>query len=108
MEMQKYDLNPEEQLAVANYMKSMNKSQAAREAGFLSAAVFNKPAVKEAINDLVRRRAERLLVGSDWVLNELVRVYHRCMSLQDSDDPHSGSGGGVSWDSRGALQALSL
>jgi len=71
MELAKYDLSPQEQLAVSLYLKSMNKTQAARDAGYATPTVFYKDNVKAAIAEQLSIRAERLRVGGDWVLGEL-------------------------------------
>lgn len=108
MELQKYDLEPREQLAVSLYLKSMNKSQAARDAGYGSASVFNKPQVKAAIAEQLSIRAERLRVGGDWVLMELKRVYDRCMQLQEVKDVFGQSTGEFRFDANNAIKALNL
>ena len=65
MELERYNLEPQEQLAVSLYLKSMNKTQAARDAGFSSPSLFNKDSVKAAIADQLSIRAERLRLGGD-------------------------------------------
>lgn len=106
-QLEKYALSPQEQLAVAHYLKSMNKTQAARDAGYQSPTVFQKPSIQAAVADLMRQRAERLLVGSDWVLVELMRLYERCMKAEKMIDAN-GNVIGEKWDSKGALRALDL
>lgn len=86
-------LAPQEQLAVSLYMKSMNKAQASRDAGYSSASVFNKPLVQAAIGEQMRIRAERLRLGADWVLMELKKCYDTTVGLGEM---------------RNALQALNL
>lgn len=81
MELESYNIGPQEQLLVSLYLKSMNKRQASSEAGYASVAIFNNPGVKAAISDQLAIRAERLRVGGDWVLSELKRVYDRCMQV---------------------------
>ena len=108
MELVKYDLQPQEQLAVSLYLKSMNKTQAACEAGYASPSVFNKTAVKEAIAEQLSIRAERLRVGGDWVLGELRRVYERCMQSEKVLDKNGGFTGELKFDAANALKALSL
>lgn len=111
MELQEYDLNPQQQLAVALYLKSMSKTQAATDAGYNSSSVFNNPTVKAAIADQLKVRAERLRIGGDWVLQELVKCYHRATQAQLVTVQLSKSGepeGVYEYDSRAALQALTL
>lgn len=76
-------LAPQEQLAVALYLKTMNKAQAARDAGYASTAVFKKPLVQAAVSEQMQVRAERLRIGADWVLMELKRCYDTAVSLCD-------------------------
>lgn len=88
-----HQLEPKEQLAVSLYMKSMNKAQASRDAGYASPSVFEKPLVKAAIAEQMKIRAERLRIGADWVLMELKKCY-------DTSVDHG--------EMRNALTALSL
>lgn len=108
MELQKYNLEPQEQLAVSLYLKSMNKSQASRDAGYCSPSVFNKPTVKAAIAEQLSIRAERLRVGSDWVLGELRCVYDRCMQSEPVYDKEGIPTGEFRFNSSDALKALAL
>ena len=108
MELQKYDLQPQEQLAVSLYLKSMNKAQAARDAGYATPAVFYKDNVKSAIAEQLSIRAERLRVGGDWVLGELKRVYDRCMEIQEIKDVYGQPTGEFRFDATNAIKALAL
>lgn len=108
MERLNYDLQPQEQLAVSLYLKSMNKTQAASEAGYESTSVFNKPAVKSAINEQLAIRAERLRVGGDWVLSELKRVYDRCMQAEKVLDRNGNPTGEFHFDAGNAIKTLNL
>lgn len=108
MELEKYNLQPQEQLVVSLYLKSMNKTQSARDAGYSSTLVFDKPPVKVAIAELLSIRAERLRVGGDWVLGELKRVYDRCMQVEDVFDRDGRPIGRFEFDASNALKALAL
>lgn len=108
MELDKYDLQPQEQLLVSLYLKSMNKSEAARDAGYSSTTVFKKAAVKDAIAGQLAIRAERLRIGADWVLSEAVKVYERCMQIEKIIDNESGQVKGLRFDANNALKALAL
>ena len=106
----KYNLQPQQQLAVSLYMKSMNKTQAAKDAGCSSTSVFNNPSVKAAINEQMLIRAERLRIGADWVLAEAVKVYQRCMQMElvtvkDCDGLPAGE---FKFDAGNAVRALTL
>lgn len=108
MELEKYDLQPQEQLAVSMYLKSMNKAQSARDAGYETSSVFNKPFVKAAIEEQLIIRAERLRVGGDWVLGELKRVYDRCMQAENVLDRDGMPTGRFEFDASNAIKALAL
>lgn len=108
MELEKYNLQPQEQLVVSLYLKSMNKAQSARDAGYESPLIFDKPAVKVAIAELLSVRAERLRVGGDWVLGELKRVYDRCMQVEDVFDRDGRPTGRFEFDASNAIKALAL
>jgi len=108
MELVKYNLQPQEQLAVSLYLKSMNKAQASRDAGYDSTHIFSKDNVKEAIAAQLTIRAERLRVGGDWVLSELVRVYERCMQMESVLDRDGTPTGEIAFDASNALRALAL
>jgi len=108
MELEKYDLQPQQQLAVSLYLKSMNKSQAAKDAGYSTTRVFDAPTVKAAIDEQLSIRANRLRIGADWVLSESVKVYNRCMQTEkilDRDGNHTGE---FKFDASNAIKALTL
>lgn len=108
MESTKYNLHPQQQLAVSCYMKSMNKSQAAKDAGYSSTSVFDNASVKAAINEQMSIRAERLRIGADWVLAESVKVYNRCMQLEKIIDKNGSTTGEFKFDANNAIRALTL
>ena len=108
MELEKYDLQPQQQLAVSLYLKSMNKAQASKDAGFSDTAVFKNPKVKAAIAEQLSIRAERLRVGGDWVLSELKHVYDRCMQMEKELDRDGNLTGEFRFDATNALKALAL
>ncbi len=108
MELEKYDLQPQQQLAVSLYLKSMNKSQAAKDAGYETTSIFNNAVVKVAINEQLKIRAERLRVGADWVLGEAVKVYHRCMQAEKVLDRDGNATGEFKFDANSAIKALTL
>ena len=102
------DLPAQQQLAVSLYLKSMNKTQAATDAGYETTSIFNNSAVKAAINEQLRIRAERLRVGADWVLSEAVKVYHRCMQVEKVMDRDGNLTGEYKFDANNAVKALTL
>jgi hypothetical protein len=102
------NLQPQERLAVSLYLKSMNKTQSAQDAGYSSPSVFSKPSVKAAIAEEMLIRAERLRVGGDWVLIELKRVYDRCMQTEKILNREGNHTGEFIFDAVNSLRALAL
>jgi phage terminase small subunit len=75
-------LSPKQNAFVAAYLVSLNASQAAVEAGYsprtaekIGSENLRKPEVKRAIDEALKRRAERVEVKADDVLRELVRIF---------------------------------
>jgi hypothetical protein len=108
MELENYELDPQQQLAVSLYLKSMNKQQSASDAGYGSTAVFDNPRVKAAIAAQLTIRAERLRVGGDWVLGELKKVYDRSMQTEKVLDRDGFPTGELRYDPANAIKALNL
>lgn len=108
MEPTRHSLLPQQQLAVSCYMKSMNKSQAAKDAGYSSTSVFDNASVKGAISEQMSIRAERLRIGADWVLAESVKVYNRCMQMEKVIDKNGNTTGEFKFDANNAIRALTL
>lgn len=105
-----YNLLPKHQLLVSFYLKHMNKQRAAEEAGFKSQGAFDNPEVKAAIAEEVTKRAKTLLVGSDFVLREAVRVFDRCMELKEVYNPFEPPDQQyrLKFDATNALKALTI
>jgi phage terminase small subunit len=108
MELENYGLDPQQQLAVSLYLKCMNKTQAAQDAGYSSPSVFNHPLVKKAIAEQLSIRAERLRIGADWVLMQAVNVFDRCMQNEPVFDKDGEPTGKYKFDASNAIKALSL
>lgn len=75
-------LSPKQNAFVAAYLKSLNATQAAIEAGYPSrsadskgAQLLGKVRVRKAVDEALQRRAERVEVKADDVLRELVRIF---------------------------------
>ena len=110
MELEDYNLTAQQQLLISLYMKSMNKTQSAKDAGYSSTSVFDNASVKAAINEQLTIRAQRLRVGADWVLAEAVKVYNRCMQqeLVTVNDLDGLPNGEFKFDPGNAIRALKL
>lgn len=102
------DLPPQQSLAVSLYLKSMNKTQAAKDAGYSTTSVFENPSVKAAINKQLTIRAERLRVGADWVLSEIVKLYHRTTQTEKVLDRDGNPTGEYKFDASNAVKLLAL
>ena len=101
-------LTAQQQLAVSLYLKSMSMSQAAKDAGYSTTSVFSKPSVKAAIAEQMTIRAERLRVGADWVLSEIVKLYHRTTQAEKVLDRDGNPTGEYKFDASNAVKLLAL
>jgi phage terminase small subunit len=75
-------LTPKQSLFVAEYLKDLNGTAAAKRAGYSDRTsekmayqnLHLVPAVKEAVEEALKRRSARVEVKADDVLRELIRV----------------------------------
>jgi hypothetical protein len=70
--------------------------------------LLTNPNVIAALDAARAARAARVLVDADWVVEQLVRVYLRCMEHEPAHDTEGGQIGVYRFDSAGALGALKL
>lgn len=102
------DLSSQQYLAVSLYLKSMNKSQAATDAGYSTTSVFSNPAVKQEIAEQMKIRADRLRIGADWVLIQAVEIYKRCMQVEPVLNRDGNPTGEFKFNASGAIAAVNL
>lgn len=81
-------LTHKQQLFVAEFLVSLNATQAAKKAGYkgsdkqltvTGAQNLAKPSIAEAVKKAMDERAEKIGITQDWVLGNLKTVAERCM-----------------------------
>ena len=108
-------LTPKQALFIKEYLVDLNARQAARRAGYSDKAArsvpwrnLKIPEIKAAVTKAQKERAERLEVTADWVVQELIRIYKRCMQeepvyWEGSDQPIE-----FRFEHTGAIRVLEL
>ena len=108
-------LTPKQALFIKEYLVDLNATRAAIRAGYSDKAAhamgcqnLTIPEIKAAIAKAQKERAERLEVTADWVVQELIRVYKRCMQeeavyREDSEEPVE-----FKFEHTGAIRVLEL
>lgn len=109
-------LPPKHRLFVREYVSNgMNATQAALAVGYSDKsapqrgpALLRKPNIAAAVATLVECRNQRLKISADWVLQEAVTVYERCMSVEKILDRDGNPTGEFRFDASNAIKALAL
>ena len=108
-------LNAKQQLFVAEYLKDLNASQAARRAGYskrtakqMGTENLSKPAIAAAIQTAFTERLERTQIDADYVLRQAVELHERCMQAVPVLDKKGCATGEYRFDAAGACRALEL
>jgi len=106
-------LTAKQQIFVNEYLIDLNATQAAIRAGYskktaqrIGSENLSKPLVAAAIQELADKRIERTQIDADWVLEQQVRVYEKCMTdipVLDSDGCETGE---YRFEHSGANKAL--
>jgi len=76
-------LTPRQSLFVAEYLKDLNASAAARRAKLSVKSadrLMRLPGVKTAIEAAKKQRSEATGIDAEWVLKEAVALYQRCIN----------------------------
>ena len=109
----KVPIPPMRKLFAERYLVSLNATTAALEAGYskktarrIGSELLHDPRVKEVIHKGAKERSERNKVDADWVLNEQVKVYKRCMTVDPILDKEGNQTGEFKFDASGANKAL--
>ena len=63
---------------------------------------YSKPLISEAILEAANERIKRTEIDADWVLQEQVRVYERCMQDKPVLDKEGKETGEYKFDASGA------
>lgn len=103
---------------VEEYLKDMEQSKAYVRAGYRAKNVFTASAcsnrllkddkVKEAINEAIRERKERVKVDHDWVLLKLIENVNRAMQSTPVLDKEGNPIGEYKYEGAVANKALEL
>ena len=79
-------LTPKQQCFVDEYLIDLNATQAAIRAGYsprtaraIACENLAKPDIQEAIAEAKRERSEATKINAEWVLQQAVELYGRCM-----------------------------
>jgi phage terminase small subunit len=113
-------LTPKQEQFVLEYMIDLNATQAAIRAGYKKESAYamghenlNKPQIRARIEELREERAEKLSIDADWVLNRLMQVSERSLSVKpvlkwNTETRSMEESGEYQFDSNGANKALEL
>ena len=108
-------LTDRQRLFVAEYLRDLNASQAARRAGYskrtakqMGTENLSKPAIAAAIQTAFIKRLERTQIDADYVLRQAVKLHERCMQAEPVLDKTGNPTGVYRFDAAGACRALEL
>lgn len=118
--MAKDKLTPKQEMFVKEYLVDLNATQAAIRAGYskktadrIGPELLGKTCVARAIEEANRKRAEKLELSAEWVLENLKNVAVRCQQAEpvmvfDYRTKEMVETGEYQFDSKGANRALEL
>jgi len=113
-------LTPKQEMFVKEYLVDLNATQAAIRAGYskktadrIGPELLGKTCVARAIEEANRKRAEKLELSAEWVLENLKNVAVRCQQAEpvmvfDYRTKEMVETGEYQFDSKGANRALEL
>ena len=113
-------LTPKQEMFIKEYLVDLNATQAAIRAGYsaktadrIGPELLGKTCVSRAIEEAKAKRAEKLDLNAEWVLDKLVQVTDRCMQAEpvmvfDYSTKEMVETGEYQFDSKGANRALEL
>ena len=98
---------------VHEYLIDLNATQAAIRAGYskktakqIGSQNLSKLDISAAIQEAASERIERIKIDADWVLQEQVKVYERCMTVHPVLDSQGNPTGEFRFNAAGANKAL--
>lgn len=118
--MAKDKLTPKQEMFVKEYLVDLNATQAAIRAGYskktadrIGPELLGKTCVARAIEEANQKRAEKLELSAEWVLENLKNVAVRCQQAEpvmvfDFSTKEMVETGEYQFDSKGANRALEL
>jgi phage terminase small subunit len=108
-------LTAKQQAFIKEYLIDLNSTQAAIRAGYSKNTAaeigfenLRKPHIKEAIDEEVNKRSEKLEITADYVLKSLKEVADRCMQAVPATDKEGNPTGEYYFEHAGANKALEL
>jgi len=113
-------LTPKQEMFVKEYLVDLNATQAAIRAGYskktadrIGPELLGKTCVARAIEEANQKRAEKLELSAEWVLENLKNVAVRCQQAEpvmvfDFSTKEMVETGEYQFDSKGANRALEL
>ncbi|MHB8172723.1 MAG: terminase small subunit [Thermincolia bacterium] len=109
------ELTPKQKMFVAEYLIDLNATQAAIRAGYSEKTAYSigeenlrKPEIQEAIQKSQNKRAEKLELSAEWVLQRLKDISDRCIQAEPVLDREGNPIGEYRFDSAGANKATEL
>lgn len=102
------------------YIIDYNATKAAVRAGYsektaksIGSENLTKPDILARVRELQKEQTKRLCISADWVMQNLVEVYRRCMKQEevmvwDAEQRKKVPSGEYVFDSKGALNALEM
>ena len=118
--MAKDKLTPKQEMFVKEYLVDLNATQAAIRAGYskktadrIGPELLGKTCVARAIGEANQKRADKLELSAEWVLENLKNVAVRCQQAEpvmafDYNAKEMVETGEYQFDSKGANRALEL
>lgn len=118
--MAKRKLTPKQEMFVKEYLVDLNATQAAIRAGYsiktadkIGSQLLGKTRVARAIEEAKQKRADKLELTAEWVLENLKNVAVRCQQAEpvmvfDYEEKKMVETGEYQFDSKGANRALEL
>lgn len=106
-------LTKKQRLFVREYLVDLNATQAAirakyskKTAALIGHENLRKPNIVEAINQATDKREKKVEINAEWVLNQQVRVFNRCMQDEAVVDQEGEEVGEYRFEHSGANKAL--
>lgn len=95
-------LTPKQQLFIREYLVDLNATQAAIRAGYSKKTAYaigkenlHKPQIKKAITEAIKKRAKKIDISAEYVLEKLKGIADKCTKSK-------------TYDPRAAAKALEL
>jgi phage terminase small subunit len=110
-----HKLEPRQEKFIQEYLKDLNATQAAIRAGYSAktaneqgARLLAKASIQAAVDKAQLKRAKRVEVSQDWVIENLKKVFERCMQEEAVNDREGNFTGVFNFKEAGANKALEL